>query len=93
MAPLSDERRWLVVVRSIPAHGKRARARSERLLVNLKKAGFSAAEVIDSRQAPRLFCCYIVVLASRHKDREAAMAQAKAVKKRGYRGITVRRGW
>ncbi len=93
VAPLADERPWIVVVESYPSTDKRSAARAEALKQKLVKDGFAAAEVFESRRAERLFCCYQVVAAGRFKTKAEAMASAKSVRAKKYKDVTVRQGW
>jgi len=91
--PLRDDRPWIVVVESYPRADKRAGERAEKLRQALAGAGFAQAEVLDSRRAARLFCCYLVVAAGRYKTKPEALAAAKAVRQKKYKDVTVRQGW
>jgi hypothetical protein len=92
VAPLTDDKPWLVVIDSLALFDKGTDVRAEALRKKVEAAGFADAQVIDSRQAPLLFCCYRVVVASRQPTREAALAQVKALKQKKF-GASVRRGW
>jgi hypothetical protein len=93
VAALSDDRPFLVVVESFLSSEKASEKRAQVLKERLVKAGFGTAEVLDSRSAPRLFCCYRVVVSGRHKDRGEALTEAKAVRLKGFKGVYVRKGW
>jgi hypothetical protein len=92
VAPLADDRPWLVVADSLALFDKGTDKRALALKDKLVAAGFAQAEVIDSRQAPLLFCCYRVVVAARFATREQALAAVKDVKKKKL-DASVRRGW
>lgn len=89
----ADGKVFLLVAQSVPmTDGPQAAATAERRRAELVTKGFGGAEVIDSRIAPGLFCCHLVVLASRHATASEAEAAAKDAKKKGV-SLIVRRGW
>lgn len=90
--PLNDDRPWLVVIASVPLLERGSERQSAKLRDALAAAGFSEAEVIDSRQAPMLFCCYRVILAGRFATSKAANAAVEQAKKKGFSAYP-RRGW
>ena len=90
---LADDRPWKVVVGSFPAASKRTPRRLAALRKKLQARKVEGVEVINSRAAPRLFCCYQVVLAGGHKTREAALVAARALRKKRLKGVYVRKGW
>jgi hypothetical protein len=90
--PLTDGKPFLVVVDSLALADKQNEAKALALRDKLRAAGYAGAEVIDSRAAPRLFCCYHVVVAGRYATRDAALAVAKELKKKKY-DAGVRQGW
>ncbi len=87
----TDDRPWLVVVDSLALLDKKTEARATALRDKLVAAGAKDAEVIDSRRAPMLFCCYRVVVSGRYATREAALAAADELKKKKI-SAGVRRG-
>ncbi len=91
--PLADDRPWIVVVESYPLTAKRSLKVAEGLQKKLVAAGFTGAEVLDSRRAARLYCCYQVVAAGRFKTKAEAMAVAKQVRAKKWKDVTVRQGW
>ncbi|MGC4123153.1 MAG: SPOR domain-containing protein [Myxococcales bacterium] len=90
---LSDERPWLATVDSFPALEKSGQEKARQLLEKAVKAGFSKAEVLDSRGARLLFCCYKVVVAGRFATQDEATALMKELKQKGFANAGVRRGW
>jgi hypothetical protein len=90
--PLADGRNWLVISASIALADKDGAKKAEEARAKLVAAGFPLAEIIDSRAAPLLFCCYQVVIAGRfatEKDATALAKDAKALKVAVY----VKKGW
>jgi hypothetical protein len=87
--PLDTGRPWLVLVASFPLGEPESVAAAERFSSELRAQGWSDAEVIDSRSARALDCCYLVVTVGRWPTRDAA----EAVRQRVLRGhdATVRR--
>jgi hypothetical protein len=92
VAVLADDKPWLVVVDSFALFDKGSDKKAAALLARVQAAGQAGAEVLDSRQAPLLFCCYRVVVAARAASRDAALAIAKELKKKKL-AAGVRRGW
>jgi len=92
VAPLADGRPWLVVAASIDRSVRGSATRAGALRESLVRAGFAAAEVLDSHAAPRLFCCYEVVVAGRFATRAEADALATQARRRGFRP-NVRQGF
>lgn len=90
--PLSDSRPWLVIAHSLqlssPGCTKGAELRRKRLV----EKGFKDAEVIDSRAAPLLACCFKSVLLGRFKTRAEARALSTSAKAKTVKTY-VRRGW
>lgn len=93
VAALADERPWLATVDSFPALQKGGDDKARKLLDKVAKTGFAKAEVIDSRAARLLFCCYKVVVAGRFATQDEATALMKELKKKGFANAGVRRGW
>jgi hypothetical protein len=89
---LGDDKPFLVVVDSLALGDKQNEAKARALRDKLRATGYPDAQVIDSRAAPRLFCCYHVVVAARFSTRDAALAAAKELKKKKY-DAGVRQGW
>jgi hypothetical protein len=85
VTPLADGRPWLVVAASEPLEAPGGEARAEKLRRTLVQAGLGGAEVLDSRQTPRLHCCYRVVVAGRFASREQADAAVTTARARGHR--------
>lgn len=90
--PLTDDRPWLVIAHSLklssPSCTKGAELRRKILI----EKGFKDAEVIDSRSAPLLSCCFKSVLLGRFKTR--AQAKALSTVAKAKKVVTyVRRGW
>ncbi len=77
--PLRDGRPHLVVAGSFRVDRHGAADQAERLRKRLADAGFSGAEVVDSRRLEKLRCCFYSVLAGRFATRKEATAQAKKV--------------
>jgi hypothetical protein len=89
---LHDDRPWLLVAASLPLLEKDVDAHAESARAKLVAEGFDQAEVIDSRQATGLFCCFRNVLAGRYaSDKEAREALARV--KHAHPGAFVRKGW
>jgi hypothetical protein len=90
--PLTDDRPWLVIAHSLqlssPGCTKGAELRRKRLV----EKGFKDAEVIDSRAAPLLACCFKSVLLGRFKTRAEARALSTSAKAKTVKTY-VRRGW
>jgi hypothetical protein len=91
-APLSDARPWLVLVASYPLSAKDTEKKAQAQKDKLSAAGFTAAEILDSRQAQRLYCCYAIVAAGRYETEAEARAALKEVKKK-FKGAYVKQGW
>lgn len=93
VAPLGDDKRWLVIVDSVRLTDKRSARRAARVKKRLIAKGFSSAQVFDSRAAWRLFCCYRVVVAGRYATKKQARAVARRARARRFRGVYVKQGW
>lgn len=90
--PLRDDRPWLVIAHSLQLSSPTCTEGAEIRRKFLIEKGFKDTEVIDSRAAPLLSCCFKTVLLGRYKTRseaKAVEAAAKAKKITTY----VRRGW
>ena len=88
----ADAAAYLVIVDSVNRQSRDARERADALVQELVDAGFQSAEVFDSRQAPRLFCCYWTVVAGRFEMEEEAQTALAALEASGREG-TIRLGW
>lgn len=89
----ADGKPFLLVAQSVPmTEGAKATETAKRRRVELVAKGFPAAEVIDTRLAPGLFCCHLAVVASRYATASEADTAAKEAKKKGI-SLLVRRGW
>lgn len=95
VAELKDAKPWLAIARSIPLGRKKAAETAEATKKKLVEAGYEGAQVLDSRAAPRLFCCFTLVLVGRYGTKAEALAAAKAVKKNRKLRLKphVRKGW
>jgi hypothetical protein len=91
--PLGDDRPWIVVVESVPQQEGSARQLADEKLGAMRAAGFTAAEVLDSRQAPLIFCCTYLVAAGRYSSQREAINVARAVRSRDLGNAVVRQGW
>ena len=89
---LNDERRWLVIVGDIPRQEPKSRERAAALQQQLRTLGLPQAEVLDSRQAPLLFCCFHLVVAGRYSTPTAAKTAMASPKLRGLSPY-IRKGW
>jgi len=92
LPPLADDRRWLAIVATHPLVEADVDAHADMTRADLVARGFDTAEVIDSRQAAAMFCCYRVVVAGRFATQAAAQA-AVAKAKRYYPAAYVRMGY
>ena len=88
-----DARSWLAITDSIRARNEDAQADAEARVAELLEAGFAGAEAFDSRRAPRLFCCYVTVVAGRFVTREEAAGAVNLLENAGFDGAYVRQGW
>lgn len=88
----ADGKGYLLVAASVPVSDARAAEHAEKKKAELVAGGFPAAEVLESRRAPGLFCCHLVVVASRHTTDKEARAAALDAKAKGF-PMLVRRGW
>jgi hypothetical protein len=86
-----DGNRFLLIATSIPLSDKAAES-AERERAKLAAKGFTAVEVLDTRRVPGLFCCHLVVVASRHPTEAVAKEAAAAAGRKGVK-VLVRRGW
>lgn len=82
---------WLATVDSFDVFDKASEKKAQALLEKVKKAEFGSAEIIDSRGAPLLFCCYEVVIAGKFETQDEATAVMKQLKKKGFSAAGVRR--
>ena len=89
---LADARPWLVAAASIPLHEPQALRQAEAVRDRVRKAGFPDVELLDSRQATRLFCCHLLVVAARTATRSEADALVHRAKKAGLVTYPVQ-GW
>lgn len=90
--PLADGRPWVLVTGSAPLTDPKSETWAKKRLDALTTAGVAAAEALDSRRLPELWCCAWIVSAGRYATEEEAKAAAKALKKKGVKA-TVRRGF
>lgn len=90
--PLADDRPWVLVVGSAPLTDPKSEAWAARLVHKLEKAGFPAAEAIDSRRLPEMWCCARVVAAGRFATQPEAKDAQRALAKKGFKPM-VRRGF
>lgn len=89
---LQDGLPWFAVVASLPLLDTDVDAHAAKTRADLVAMGFERAEIIDSRQATGLFCCYRVVLGGRFaSEGEAQAAVAKA--KKAFPMAYVRKGF
>ena len=93
VAPLTGDKKWLVIINSLPLADKRSARRAETIKQKLIAKGFAGAEVFDSRAASKLFCCYRVVVAGRFASKKEARAAAKLARRARFRGVYVKQGW
>jgi hypothetical protein len=92
LPPLGDDRRWFAIVATHPLVEADVDAHAEKARADLVAHGFDTAEVIDTRQAAAMLCCYRVVVAGRFATQgEAQAAVTKA--KRFYPAAYVRKGF
>jgi hypothetical protein len=87
-----DDRKWLALVSSKPLFEADSESYSNELKDKLTKAGFSDAELFDSRKAKNLFCCYLSVTAGRYQTKEEAQATVKKLKDAGFDAYA-KQGW
>lgn len=92
VAPLKDDRPWLAIAHTLDLNSKSCTQGADLRRKRLIEKGFVDAEVIDSRQAPRLACCSKTVLLGRFSTRAAAAVLVRKAQKQKIRGY-VRRGW
>jgi hypothetical protein len=92
LSPLTDDRRWFAIVATHPLVEADVDAHTEKARADLVTHGFDTAEVIDTRQAAAMFCCYRVVVAGRFTTQSAAQA-AVTKAKRFYPAAYVRKGY
>lgn len=90
--PLRDDRPWLVIGGDAPLFDDRSQQQADELKKKLQAAGFAKTEVLDSRQAPNLFCCHRIVLVDRFKTRAEAQAAAADARLKPFAPY-VRRGF
>jgi hypothetical protein len=89
---LHDDRRWLAVAATLPLTEADVDAHAERARARLVADGLESAEIIDSRQAAGLSCCFRVIVAGRYAaEKDAAVTVGKA--KHAFAGAYVRKGW
>jgi hypothetical protein len=88
----SDAKPWLVLASSKPLFDAASEKDSNDLKDKLIAAGFTEAEVFDSRKAKNLFCCYLVVVAGRYSTKEDAQAAVKQAKTKGFTTYA-KQGW
>lgn len=79
--PLTDARPWVAIAHSVPRESKGAAEKAEKLRAALVEKGYAQAEILDSRQLPRLFCCFYSVVLGRYATEEEALAAVKAASK------------
>jgi hypothetical protein len=89
---LADDRRWFAVVANLPLLEADVDAHAEKARADLAAHGFDTAEVIDSRQAAGLFCCFRVVVAGRFATQSAAQSAVTKAKPL-YPAAYVRKGF
>lgn len=89
---LSDDKPWLVLASSKPLLEAGSEKDSNDIKDKLIAAGFTNAEVFDSRKAKNLFCCYLVVVAGRYQTKEEAQAAVKKAKEKGFDAYA-KQGW
>lgn len=92
LPPLTDDRRWLAIVDSLPVVEANVDVAAQSMRSKLAAAGFTDAEVIDSRQTADLFCCYRVVLAGRFATEAEAASAVKLAKAKKFQAYA-RKGW
>jgi hypothetical protein len=90
--PFTDDKSWLVLASSKLLSDATSQKVSDELKEKLIAAGFTEAEVFDSRKAKNLFCCYLTVTAGRYKTKEDAQAAVKKVKAKGFDAYA-KQGW
>jgi hypothetical protein len=89
---LTDDRRWLAIVATLPLVEADVDAHAENTRAELASYGFDTAEIVDTRQAAAMFCCYRVVVAGRFATQGAAQATVTKAK-RFYPAAYVRKGF
>ncbi len=80
--PVKDGKPWAVVRASVDLDQRQGKKVATRVRDKLRKAGYAAAEVVDSRRFARFRCCYWVVLAGRFATRAEALALVRKLKKK-----------
>jgi hypothetical protein len=89
---LSDDRPWLVLASSKPLFDSEGEKTSAALKDKLVAAGFTGAEIFDSRRAKSLSCCFTVVVAGRYKTKKEAQTASTDATKKGFESY-VKKGW
>jgi hypothetical protein len=89
---LTDDRRWLAIVATHPLVEVDVDAHADKTRADLVARGFDTAEVIDTRQAAAMFCCFRVVVAGRFATESAAQAAVTKAKP-SYPAAYVRKGF
>jgi hypothetical protein len=81
--PIEGSRKLMLVAGSFAIADQSAKAEAEKLKAELLAHGFPQAEVIDSRQAAKLTCCFYVVVVGRYgipSEAESDLAKLKILR-------------
>jgi hypothetical protein len=75
---LEGDKPWFVIAKTVPGWPAPDLSALEEIAARMRASGFPAAAIVDSRSAPRLSCCFQVIVA----DRFATASEAESERKR-----------
>lgn len=88
--PIADGPRWGVMWAEAYMTDDEPLKKAEAYLARLTAAGVAGAEIVDSRRVRTLWCCSQAVVVGRHAGTPEAVAQERALAKKGFEDLLVR---